>query len=257
MRVLTIEDDPALSRSIVQTLRACSAVADTATTGEEGYELARLYDYDIVVLDLLLPDCEGYDVLRRLRNGRVQTPVMVLSGSARSQSRIKAFNMGADDFMAKPFDPDEFVARIRAIVRRSKGFSQPRLSFGGLTLNLESREVFVDETPLHLTAKEYSVLELLMLRKGMVMTKEGFLNHLYGGIDEPEIKIVDVFICKLRKKLAQAGVNDLICTVWGRGYMIRDSVATDPARASAPAARRPPTADPQDVLEPIAALNAY
>jgi two-component system cell cycle response regulator CtrA len=112
---------------------------------------------------------------------------------------------------------------MQAIVRRSKGFSQPSLRVGSLLLNLDSHDVTVDGRPVHLTGKEYAILELLVLRKGMVLTKEAFLNHLYGGMDEPEMKIIDVFICKLRKKLANAGADNLIGTVWGRGYMIRET----------------------------------
>jgi two-component system, cell cycle response regulator CtrA len=197
-------------------------IVDTAETGEESLELARLYDYDIVVLDLMLPDMEGYEVVRRLRAARIETPVLILSGLNRPQAKVRGFGMGADDYITKPFDQHELVARIQAIVRRAKGFSQPTLNVGPLALNLSSREVLVDGRNVHLTGKEYAVLELLTLRKGVVLTKEAFLNHLYGGMDEPEVKIIDVFICKLRKKLAQAGAGELIGTVWGRGYVMRD-----------------------------------
>ena len=114
---------------------------------------------------------------------------------------------------------------MKAIVRRSKGYSQPTLRVGALQLNLESREVMVSGEPVHLTGKEYAMLELMVLRKGTVLTKEAFLNHLYGGMDEPEVKIIDVFICKLRKKLAAAGAGEIIGTVWGRGYTVRDQAA--------------------------------
>jgi two-component system cell cycle response regulator CtrA len=222
MRVLLVEDDMIVARGVSLTLRAAAMIVDTADTGEESLELARLYDYDIVVLDLMLPDMEGYEVVRRLRAARIETPVLILSGLNRPQAKVRGFGMGADDYITKPFDQHELVARIQAIVRRAKGFSQPTLSVGPLTLNLGSREVLVDGRNVHLTGKEYAVLELLTLRKGVVLTKEAFLNHLYGGMDEPEVKIIDVFICKLRKKLAQAGGGDLIGTVWGRGYVMRD-----------------------------------
>ena len=173
----------------------------------------------------MLPDIDGSEVVRRLRAARIETPVLILSGVSRPQTKVKVFGMGADDFITKPFDQQELVARLQAIVRRAKGFSQPTLSVGPLNLNLGSREVTVEGRTVHLTGKEYAILELLALRKGMVMTKEAFLNHLYGGIDEPEVKIIDVFICKLRKKLAQAGATDLIGTVWGRGYVLRDPAA--------------------------------
>jgi two-component system cell cycle response regulator CtrA len=203
-------------------LRSHGAIVDQTDTGEEALELVRHYDYDIMVLDLLLPDMEGYEVVRRMRSSRVETPVLILSGLTRPQAKVKGFGMGADDYITKPFDKAELVARIQAVIRRSKGYSQPLLKIGNLQLTLDSRDVLVDGNQVHLTGKEYAILELLVLRKGMVLTKEAFLNHLYGGIDEPEMKIIDVFICKLRKKLAQAGAGNLIGTVWGRGYMMRD-----------------------------------
>ena len=222
MRALLVEDDLTTARGISFMLKAAGTVVDEADTGEEALELVRHYDYDIVVLDLMLPDMEGYDVVRRMRSARIETPVLILSGLSRPQAKVKGLGAGADDFMTKPFDKAELVARMHAVVRRSKGFSQPTLRVGPLQLNLDSRDVTVDDQPVHLTGKEYAILELLVLRKSMVLTKEAFLNHLYGGMDEPEMKIIDVFICKLRKKLAQAGADNLIGTVWGRGYMIRE-----------------------------------
>lgn len=225
MRVLLVEDDLTSARGISLVLKGGGAVVDQADTGEEACELVRHYDYDVVVLDLMLPDMEGYEVVRRMRAARIETPVLILSGLSRPQAKVKALGMGADDFLTKPFDTSELTARLQAIVRRSKGFSQPTLRVGSLQLNLDSREVSVEDRPVHLTGKEYAILELLVLRKGMVLTKEAFLNHLYGGMDEPEMKIIDVFICKLRKKLAQAGAGNVIGTVWGRGYMLREQFA--------------------------------
>ena len=222
MRVLLVEDDETAARGTALMLKSSGLIVDTTDTGEEAFELVKHYDYDVVVLDLMLPDMEGYEVVRRMRNARMDTPVLILSGLSLPGAKVKAFGLGADDFMSKPFDKAELIARMQAVVRRSKGYSQPTLRIAGLRLNLDSREVIAGDTPIHLTGKEYSILELLVLRKGMVLTKEAFLNHLYGGMDEPEMKIVDVFICKLRKKLTQAGVGNLIGTVWGRGYMLRE-----------------------------------
>lgn len=222
MRVLLVEDDVTAARGIALMLKSGGAVVDTADTGEEALELVRHYDYDVVVLDLMLPDMEGYDVVRRMRASRIEVPVLILSGLSRPQAKVKGLGVGADDFITKPFDKAELIARMQAVVRRSKGFSQPVLTIGSLRLNLDSREVKVGGTTVHLTGKEYAILELLVLRKGMVLTKEAFLNHLYGGMDEPEMKIIDVFICKLRKKLAGAGADGLIGTVWGRGYTMRE-----------------------------------
>ena len=224
MRVLLVEDDLTAARGISLMLKAGGAVVDQVDTGEEALDLVRHYDYDIIVLDLILPDIEGYDVVRRMRAARIDTPVLILSGLARPQAKVKGLGLGADDFITKPFDKAELLARMQAVVRRSKGYSQPNLHVGPLTLNLDSREVLINAQPVYLTAKEYAILELLVLRKGMILTKEAFLNHLYGGMDEPEMKIIDVFICKLRKKLALAGADNLIGTVWGRGYMIRDAM---------------------------------
>ena len=168
---------------------------------------------------------DGYEVVRRMRSSRIEAPVIILSGLTRPQAKVKAFGVGADDFISKPFDGTELLARMQAIVRRSKGYCQPTLRIGPVQLNLDSREVLVSGQPVHLTGKEYAILELLVLRKGMVLTKEAFLNHLYGGMDEPEMKIIDVFICKLRKKLALAGADNVIGTLWGRGYMVRDQPA--------------------------------
>jgi two-component system cell cycle response regulator CtrA len=224
MRVLLVEDDVTSARGVSLMLQSGGAVVDQADTGEEALELVRHYDYDIVVLDLMLPDIEGYEVVRRMRSARDDTPVLILSGLCRPQAKVKGLGIGADDFITKPFDKAELLARMQAVVRRSKGFSQPMLRVGNLQLNLDSREVSIGSQLIHLTGKEYAILELLVLRKGMVLTKEAFLNHLYGGMDEPEMKIIDVFICKLRKKLACAGAANLIGTVWGRGYMIREPV---------------------------------
>ncbi|MFT8242405.1 response regulator transcription factor [Roseomonas sp. BN140053] len=251
MRVLVVEDDPNMARGLRCILRAASMVADLADTGEEACGLAQLYDYDIVVLDLMLPDMEGYEVVRKLRASRIDTPVLILSGLSRPQAKVKGFGMGADDFIVKPFDQAELIARIQAIVRRTKGFSQPTLEVGELSLDLGSHEVAVAGRPVHLTGKEYAILELLMLRRGAVLTKEAFLNHLYGGMDEPEGRIIDVFISNLRKKLSQAGCSDLIGTVWGRGHVLRGPMG----RANGWAAT-PPAFPGRDRWPGVAAVTA-
>ena len=222
MRVLVIEADPIASRGLTVLLRGNGAVVEHATTGADGLDLLRHYEFDLVMVDMALPDSDGTEVVRRMRAARIETPAVVMSAQARADTKVRAFGAGADDFICKPFDPAELQARLQAILRRSKGYSQPTLVLGSLQLNLDSREVTVADCPVHLTGKEYAILELLVVRKGMVLTKEAFLNHLYGGMDEPEMKIIDVFICKLRKKLAEAGAPNLIGTVWGRGYIVRD-----------------------------------
>jgi len=233
MRVLLVEDEQATAKSIELMLRSENMVVDTTEYGEDGLEIGKLYDYDIILLDLNLPDMHGYDVLKKLRVAKVQTPVLVLSGIAEMDSKIRSFGFGADDYVTKPFHRDELVARIHAVVRRSKGHSQSVIRTGKLAVNLDAKTVEVDGARVHLTGKEYAMLELLSLRKGTTLTKEMFLNHLYGGMDEPELKIIDVFICKLRKKLSSAcdGEN-YIETVWGRGYVLRDPDAVEETEAA-------------------------
>jgi two-component system, cell cycle response regulator CtrA len=223
MRALVIEDDPVSAKLIESALKGENIVFEAAACGEDGIELAKLYDFDIIVLDLRLPDIDGYEVVRRLRTARVETPVLILSGRTDTTDKVRGLVGGADDYLTKPFNKAELVARIQAIVRRSKGHSESVIRTGRLVVNMEARLVEVDGKRLHVTGKEYSILELLSLRKGTTMTKEMFLDHLYGGIDEPELKIIDVFICKLRKKIQQAtGSDHYIETVWGRGYMLKD-----------------------------------
>jgi two-component system, cell cycle response regulator CtrA len=223
MRVLLIEDDSLMAKSIELMLGAEGLNVYSTDLGEEGLDLGKLYDYDIIVLDLNLPDMSGYDVLKKLRTSKVETPILILSGMAEPDKKVKGLGFGADDYLTNPFDREELVARIHAIVRRSKGHSQSVIKTGKLVVNLDTKSVEVDSQRLHLTGKEYGMLELLSLRKGTTLTKEMFLNHLYGGMDEPELKIIDVFICKLRKKLAAAtGGENYIETVWGRGYVLRD-----------------------------------
>ncbi|MBL6598506.1 MAG: response regulator transcription factor [Alphaproteobacteria bacterium] len=223
MRALLVEDDQTTARSIELILKSENIVVDVTELGEEGLEVGRLYDYDIILLDLMLPDMDGYEVLRRLREAKVETPILILSGLAELDHKIKGLGFGADDYLTKPFDRRELVARIQAIVRRSKGHASSMVTVGGLSVDLAERTVSVDGTSVHLTGKEFGVLELLTLRKGTTLTKDMFLNHLYGGIDEPELKIIDVFVCKVRKKLATAsGGENYIATVWGRGYVLRD-----------------------------------
>ena len=231
MRILLVEDDPTTSRSIEMMLTHANLNVFCTDLGEDGIDLAKLYDYDLILLDLNLPDMSGHEVLRQLRLSKVATPILILSGADDTENKIKGFGFGADDYLTKPFHREELVARIHAIIRRSKGHAQSLIRTGTVTVNLDAKTVEVEGKTVHLTGKEYQMFELLSLRKGTTLTKEMFLNHLYGGMDEPELKIIDVFICKLRKKLAEAtGGENYIETVWGRGYVLRDPVGVTPER---------------------------
>ena len=236
MRILLVEDDPSTSRSIELMLTHANLNVYCTDMGEDGIDLAKLYDYDLILLDLNLPDMSGHEVLRQLRLARIETPILILTGSDDTENKIKGFGFGADDYLTKPFHREELVARIHAIIRRSKGHSQSVIKTGIVNVNLDAKTVDVDGLTVHLTGKEYQMLELLSLRKGTTLTKEMFLNHLYGGMDEPELKIIDVFICKLRKKLAEAtGGANYIETVWGRGYVLREPMVASMPRLAASA----------------------
>ena len=225
MRALLIEDDAGVAKSIELMLKAESIYVYKTDFGEEGIDLAKIYDYDVVLLDLNLPDISGYEVLRSLRSAKVHTPILILSGLSGIEDKIRGLGLGADDYLPKPFHKDELVARIHALVRRSKGHAVSIIAIGDLIVDLEARKVELYGQKLHLTGKEYQMLELLALRKDSTLTKEMFLNHLYGDLDEPDAKIIDVFICKIRKKLINAsGGRDYIETVWGRGYTLREPV---------------------------------
>ena len=220
MRVLLIEDEPTTAKAIDTMLTTEGFNVYTTDLGEEGLDLGKLYDYDIILLDLNLPDMHGYDVLKKLRVAKVQTPVLILSGISEMDSKIRSFGVGADDYVTKPFHRDVLLARIHAVLRRSRSAAPQELAVGPLTIDLVAHRALVNGLPVALTGKEYACLEFLATRRGMTVTKEMFLAHLYGGRDEPEMKIIDVFICKLRRKLADAGARNVIETVWGRGYTI-------------------------------------
>ncbi len=223
MRALLIEDDAAIAKSIELMLKVESIYVYKTDLGEEGVDLAKIYDYDVVLLDLNLPDMSGYEVLRSLRSAKVHTPILILSGLASIEDKIRGLGLGADDYLSKPFHKDELIARIHALVRRSKGHADSVIAIGDLIVNLEARNVELYGQKLHLTGKEYQMLELLALGKDSTVSKEMFLNHLYGDLDEPDAKIIDVFICKIRKKLINAsGGQDYIETIWGRGYALRE-----------------------------------
>jgi two-component system cell cycle response regulator CtrA len=227
MHILLVEDNEVAAKSIELKLMAEGHNVFITDLGEEAIELVGLYDYDVVLLDLELEDMTGLDVLRQVRLEKVRTPVIVVTAAADIETKVKTLSAGADDFITKPFHKAELVARINAVVRRSRGHSESIIRTGDISVNLDTRSASVGDIPIHLTPSEYKVLELLSLRKNSVLTKEMCLNHLYNGLKEPEVKIIDVFICKLRKKLAAAaGSGNQIETVWGGGYMLRDTPVT-------------------------------
>jgi two-component system cell cycle response regulator CtrA len=234
MRVLVIEDDRTTAQSIELMLKSERISVLTTNLGEEGIDLGKLYDYDIILLDLDLPDISGFEVLRSLRLSKVNTPTLILSGIASLDAKVASLGRGADDYMTKPFHQGELVARIHAIVRRSKGHAQSLIQTDDLTINLDAKTVEINGAGLHVTPKEYQVLELLSLRNGTPVSREMFLNHLYGNLDEPEMQILDVFVYTLRKKLANAsGGKNYIQAVRGCGYVLQHPAGEEAAKISA------------------------
>ncbi|TAL29941.1 response regulator transcription factor [Phenylobacterium sp.] len=224
MHILLVEDNLSTARSVQLNLTSAGHNVTHTTSGEESVELVELYDYDAVLMDIDLEDITGIEALRELRLRKNATPVIILSGTTDVEVKIQALAAGADDYMTKPFHKEELMARITAVVRRSRGHVDSIIRTGAIALNLNTRSAEVAGRQIHLTPSEYKMLELLSLRKNTVLTKEACLNHLYNGLSEPEPKIIDVFICKLRKKIAgAAGGDSQIETVWGGGYMLRDA----------------------------------
>lgn len=221
MRVLIVEDNHSTAKTIELALAAQGIISDIAELGEDALEVSKLYGYDLLILDLMLPDIHGYDVLKRLRLKKKEVPVLILSGLGDSEEKVKGLGYGADDYLTKPFNMGELVARVKAIIRRSKGHADNLIEVDDLSINIDQHKTAYQGNPVNLTSKEQTVLELLAMHKGHVVTKEQFLTHLYNGMDEPELKIIDVFVCKMRKKLYEATKHNYIETVWGRGYILK------------------------------------
>lgn len=238
MRILLADGDQTRLASFEVMLGQNGFNVYSTDDAEELVDLARLYDYDLILLgDVTF----AQRVLQHIRAAKCKTPILRLSSLASSLDIVSALNAGADDYMPLPadedFHKDELIARIHAVTRRSRGHAASLLQVGTLTVNMDTKTVHVAGQRVHLTGKEYAMLELMALRKGSLITKEMFLNHLYGGMDEPEIKIIDVFICKVRKKLGPG----IIETVWGRGYVLASEVEQDLASEVRDMVDDPPT----------------
>ena len=232
MRILLIDDDNATARGVTLALGPEGFDVQTADLGEQGIDLSKRNDYDAIILDLQLPDINGLEVLKTLRMSKINTPVLMLSGDATVEARIKSLDIGADDYVTKPFHKDELAARICAIVRRSRVHEQSLITVGKVVVNLDMKTVEAAGSKVPLTIKEYQLLECLLLKKGTTLTKFALLTYLYSGMDEPPEKIIDVFVCKLRKKLAAALNGDnYIRTVWGHGYELCEPTGIEAAAA--------------------------
>jgi two-component system OmpR family response regulator len=215
MRILLVEDEPDLLRSLLQAVREDGYAADGAADGEEGLYKAENYDYDAVVLDVMLPGIDGWEVLRRLRKSR-KTPVLMLTARDAVQDRVKGLDTGADDYVVKPFDIDEVLARLRALIRRAASEVQPRLELGQVVIDLTARTVTREGELVTLTAREYALLEFLALHRGKLVTRTMLYEHLFDENDNTLSNLLDVHVSNLRKKLG----HEFITTRRGHGYSI-------------------------------------
>src|SRR5262245_8639326 len=215
MRLLVVEDEPRLLRSLAKGLREEGYAVDTAGAGDDGLHLAESHDYDAIVLDVMLPRLEGWEILARLRRRR-QTPVLMLTARDALPDRVRGLDLGADDYLVKPFDRSELLARLRALIRRSVGQTRSRIDLGAVVVDTRARSVTLAGRDVTLTAREYAVLEYLALHRGELVTRTALYEHLFDETDDTMSNLVDVHVCSLRKKLGR----DLITTRRGQGYRI-------------------------------------
>ena len=231
MNILLIEDNKSTARSIELILRGEGIACEVVENGEEGLEKVKFSkNYDLLILDLMLPDISGYEVLSRIRAAKIRIPILILSGLSGVEEKIKGLGLGADDYLTKPFDKSELIARIKSLTRRSNGKVGAVMRFGKICIDLDTRTVKVEDKMLYLTLKEYSILEILAVKKDTVVQKATILEALYDEQhkEQPDPKIVDVFVCKLREKLYKAsGGKNYIVTSWGRGYMFASEPTYD------------------------------
>lgn len=215
MRVLVVEDEPDLLSSLMKALREDGYAVDGAPDGEEGLYKAEGCDYDALVLDIMLPGIDGWELLRRLRKTR-KTPVLMLTARDTVRDRVRGLDTGADDYLVKPFELDELLARLRALIRRSASQAQPRLQIGSVVIDLAARTVTRRGQPVMLTAREYSLLEFLALHRGKLVTRTMLYDHLFDENDSTLSNLLDVHVSNIRKKLG----HDFITTRRGHGYCI-------------------------------------
>ena len=218
MRILVVEDDPVLGDGLSRSLRHAGYAVDTAQDGKLADDLLSVHSFDLVVLDLGLPGLDGLEVLRRLRRRPSSAPVLILTARDEVEDRVAGLDLGADDYMVKPFNLAELEARVRALVRRAQSATTARITHGALTLDIAARRAFVGSDALELSAREVSLLEALLLSAGRVVSKDQLADRLYGVSDEVGPNAIEVFVHRLRRKIEPAGV--VIRTIRGLGYLV-------------------------------------
>ena len=234
MHILVVEDDPIVADVLGMTLEEAGYFKTTADTIETALFELKHNQIDAVLLDLNLPDGDGTRLARLIRKNHMPVPILVVSGNSGIDDKITALGAGADGYLTKPFDRYELVANLDAIIRRTRGHSSATVNVGNLMVDLSRNCAKIGDARLDLTAKEIRIIEFLYLRKGAVLGKDVFFNYLYGGIDEPEPKIIDVFMRKLRRKLTDAGATGVVIdTIWGQDYILREMRDYDAMTVSA------------------------
>ena len=224
MNILIVEDDQIISDALALILKEGGYNSFRASDINSALNEMKYSNADGVILDLNLPDGDGTRLVRLIRKIYNPVPILVVSGNSSVDQRINALGAGADGYLTKPFNKHELLAHLGAIMRRTHGHASSIINVGNLEIDLNKHFAAINDVPVSLTHKEYQILHLLSVRKGAILNKDIFLSHLYGRIDEPESKIIDVFICKLRKKLERSGLKDAqIQTIWGQGYVLRST----------------------------------
>lgn len=234
MNILIVEDDTVIADAIGITSSQAGYHHVHTKTIEEALNELNHNHVDAVLLDINQPDGDGTRLTRLIRKSYLPAPILVISGNSRVDDRITALGAGADGYLTKPFDRYELLAYLEATIRRANGHASALIKAGNLMMDLSCNLISIDGKFVPLTQKEYQIVNLLCMRKGAVLSKESFISHIYGGIDEPDSKIIDVFVCKLRRKLEKSGLkNARIDTVWGQGYVLRDEDEENEAEAIA------------------------
>ena len=222
MKILSFETFINKSDLLTPYLRSKLAIVDETNDSEEVLDLIKFYEYDAILLRLSEERPSEVELIRKLRLAKVRAPIIVITRSMTETARLRILQAGADDLIVNALSHEEVFMKIQNLIRRSRGFQESSLWIGAVEINMNAKKIFAKGKPVTLTKKEYQIAEILALRKGAVLSKEAILDHLYGGLDEPNPKIIDVFICKIRKKLQSMGIDDFIETNWGRGYMVID-----------------------------------
>lgn len=220
MKILLVDDERALVQALEQILKQNKYSVDTAFNGEDGLDMALSGIYDLIILDVMMPKIDGFSVLKEIRANKFDTPVLMLTAKSETQDKIQGLNLGADDYLSKPFDTNELLARVKALLRRKEKFTSDVLTFGNLTLNRDNFEISVGERKISLGKKEFQILEMLILSAGKSIDKERFIEKVWGFDTEAEYNTIEVYVSFLRRKLNAVGANVEIKSLRGIGYTI-------------------------------------